>query len=151
MSSLPPKKEYVLYAPLSLQQRELYDAIVKGGIRGYLTGNRAAAELDTTTSEEKTPRKTRAKRRTLIDYNVDGSDREYFERLERGDIKSVQEQWAEQEHANKTTEQLGAEHALKAKRTYPAIPMRPEADDVCSQEDQQLAPTERCHAASQGL
>ena len=47
---------------------------------------------------------------------MDGSDREYFKRLERGEIKSVQDQWAEQEHANKTFEQLGAEHAYKAKR-----------------------------------
>ncbi|KZV67013.1 hypothetical protein PENSPDRAFT_636331 [Peniophora sp. CONT] len=115
MSSLPPKKEYVLYAPLSQQQRELYDAIAKGTIRGHLTGNQPAAEADATAPEEKTPRKTRSKRRTLVDYNVDGSDKEYFERLERGDIKSVQEQWAEQEHAHKTHEQLGAEHAFKAK------------------------------------
>ena len=59
MNSLPPKKEYVLYAPLSQQQRELYDAIVKGSIRGYLTGGRPAEEAETTASEEKTPRKKR--------------------------------------------------------------------------------------------
>ena len=38
--SLPPKKEYVLYAPLSMRQRELYDAIVKGSLRGLLAGAR---------------------------------------------------------------------------------------------------------------
>ncbi|KAG8882188.1 hypothetical protein FRB97_008597 [Tulasnella sp. 331] len=30
-SNLPPKKEYVLYAPLTLQQIELYQSVVKGG------------------------------------------------------------------------------------------------------------------------
>ena len=38
--SLPPKKEYVLYAPLSQRQREVYDAIVKGSLRGLLAGAR---------------------------------------------------------------------------------------------------------------
>jgi SNF2 family DNA or RNA helicase len=38
--SLPPKKEYILYAPLSLRQLELYDAIVKGSLRGLLAGAR---------------------------------------------------------------------------------------------------------------
>ena len=33
---LPPKKEYVLYAPLSERQRELYDAIASGGLRALL-------------------------------------------------------------------------------------------------------------------
>ena len=36
--SLPPKKEYVLYAPLSLRQHEVYDAVVKGSLRGLLAG-----------------------------------------------------------------------------------------------------------------
>jgi ATP-dependent DNA helicase len=38
--SLPSKKEYVLYAPLSLRQREVYDAVVKGSLRGLLAGAR---------------------------------------------------------------------------------------------------------------
>src|SRR5260221_14668775 len=38
--SLPPKKEYVLYAPLSARQREVYDAVVKGSLRGLLAGAR---------------------------------------------------------------------------------------------------------------
>jgi ATP-dependent DNA helicase len=36
--TLPPKKEYVLYAPLSERQCEVYDAVVKGSIRGLLAG-----------------------------------------------------------------------------------------------------------------
>lgn len=38
--SLPPKKEYVLYAPLSQRQHEVYDAVVKGSLRGLLAGAR---------------------------------------------------------------------------------------------------------------
>ncbi|KAH9970340.1 SNF2 family N-terminal domain-containing protein [Russula compacta] len=37
---LPPKKEYVLYAPLSKRQHEVYDAVVKGSLRGLLAGAR---------------------------------------------------------------------------------------------------------------
>jgi SNF2 family DNA or RNA helicase len=33
---LPPKKEYVIYAPLSVKQRDLYDEIVEGRIRRFL-------------------------------------------------------------------------------------------------------------------
>ena len=35
---LPPKKEYVIYAPLSVKQRNLYDEIVEGRIRRFLIG-----------------------------------------------------------------------------------------------------------------
>jgi len=38
--ALPPKKEYVLYALLSARQREVYDAVVKGSLRGLLAGAR---------------------------------------------------------------------------------------------------------------
>ncbi|KAF8590398.1 hypothetical protein K439DRAFT_1330028, partial [Ramaria rubella] len=34
--SLPPKKEYVLYAPLSERQRGVYDAVLTGVLRSYL-------------------------------------------------------------------------------------------------------------------
>ncbi|KIJ55252.1 hypothetical protein M422DRAFT_41263 [Sphaerobolus stellatus SS14] len=36
IADLPPKKEYVLYAPLSERQRELYDAILDGALRNFL-------------------------------------------------------------------------------------------------------------------
>jgi ATP-dependent DNA helicase len=35
-NSLPKKKEYLLYAPLTRQQKELYDAIVARNIRPFL-------------------------------------------------------------------------------------------------------------------
>jgi ATP-dependent DNA helicase len=38
--SIPPKKEYLIYAPLTETQREIYDAIVDGGLRSYLMGGK---------------------------------------------------------------------------------------------------------------
>lgn len=35
-TNLPPKKEYLLYAPLTEQQKELYDVVVAGDIRNWL-------------------------------------------------------------------------------------------------------------------
>lgn len=43
--TLPPKKEYVLYAPLSAGQREVYDAVVKGSLRGLLAGARPGEDV----------------------------------------------------------------------------------------------------------
>jgi ATP-dependent DNA helicase len=34
--SLPPKKEYVIYAPLSERQRQLYEHVLNGGLRQFL-------------------------------------------------------------------------------------------------------------------
>ncbi|PVF96711.1 hypothetical protein CPB86DRAFT_786641 [Serendipita vermifera] len=34
--SLPPKKEYIIYAPLTKRQKDLYDLTVKGGLRKHL-------------------------------------------------------------------------------------------------------------------
>ena len=37
-TSLPPKREYVLYAPLTKEQKELYSQILDGNSRSYLEG-----------------------------------------------------------------------------------------------------------------
>ncbi|CAG8498707.1 16172_t:CDS:10, partial [Acaulospora morrowiae] len=41
---LPKKKEYLLYAPLTLQQKEIYDAILSRKIRPYLLAKRLSRE-----------------------------------------------------------------------------------------------------------
>lgn len=88
MSSLPPKKEYVLYAPLSVVQRETYDQIVDGTLRQYLIGTaeKDAAEPDTAT--ESGPRKLRSEgsRRVRKSFDLDGDDDDYFDMLERGEV-----------------------------------------------------------------
>lgn len=38
---LPPKKEYLLYAPLTQQQKDIYQAIVSGQIRQFLVDKKA--------------------------------------------------------------------------------------------------------------
>ena len=81
---LPPKKEYVIYAPLSVKQRDLYDEIVEGRIRRFLIGK----GIEDPSAENKVvvdvnaPRKLRGGKRRR--YDLDGSDDEYFERMERG-------------------------------------------------------------------
>jgi len=82
---LPPKKEYVIYAPLSVKQRDLYDEIVEGRIRRFLI-EKGIDDPSAGKKEEvdvNAPRKLRGGKRRR--YDVDGSDEEYFERIEKGD------------------------------------------------------------------
>lgn len=87
-SSLPPKKEYVLYAPLSVRQNEVYDHVVSGGLRAFLLGKgKDADDKKPIDVDADMPRKTRnaGKVKKGKKYDVDGDDDEYFERLERGE------------------------------------------------------------------
>ena len=81
---MPPKKEYVIYAPLSVRQRDLYDEIVQGRIRQFLIEKGIedpSAEKDTV--DVNAPRKLRGNKKRR--YDVDESDAEYFERMEEGE------------------------------------------------------------------
>ena len=112
--NLPPKKEYVLYAPLSVMQREAYDRVLDGGLRKWLihggTGgvevvgdDEAVEEEDNDDEADKVEseneedeaqedfRQRRASKRFIKggrkSYAVDGSDDdEYFEKLKCGDF-----------------------------------------------------------------
>ena len=108
--SLPPKKEYVLYAPLSVRQREAYDRVLDGGLRRWLihggtggvevVGDDEAIEVEDTNDEVEIveaeieerddPGSKRVSKRYIKggrkSYAVDGDDDEYFENLERGDF-----------------------------------------------------------------
>lgn len=88
MASLPPKKEYVLYAPLSVQQRDMYDKIVQGTLREHLIGRSQETQPEKKASLNE-PRTTRSKNvngKKRKSYAVDGDDDEYFEMLERGEV-----------------------------------------------------------------
>lgn len=113
-ANLPPKKEYVLYAPLSERQRELYDAIASGKLRALLVKEAIQKQGPKGTStesdeEEGMPlakgkgraglRRTKRKR-----YAVDGDDDEYFKKLEAGEIDDVGRRAHE-----KSTEELARE------------------------------------------
>ncbi|KAG1769134.1 SNF2 family N-terminal domain-containing protein [Suillus placidus] len=80
---LPPKKEYVLYAPLSVGQRDLYDNILDGSLRNFLLGvSKEAAAEKVAEIDVDAPMTLRKQKKTR--YDVDGSDDEYFEMLEDG-------------------------------------------------------------------
>ncbi|KAJ3500140.1 hypothetical protein NLJ89_g9922 [Agrocybe chaxingu] len=106
--SLPPKKEYVLYAPLSIRQREAYDQKTE------------EFDEEQEEEEEQKPKKTRVSRRLKKhgrkSYDVDGDDDEYFEMLESGKVdergvmivKTREEEEAEEAR-------IGREHQMRTK------------------------------------
>ncbi|KAI6127160.1 SNF2 family DNA-dependent ATPase [Pisolithus sp. B1] len=111
--SLPPKKEYVIYCPLSVEQRGLYDAIVEGSLR-HLLLSRGGGEHDGGKKiqvDVNAPRKLRANRKSEVArYDVDGSDDdEYFETLD----KEGAEQPSEPEKAKDDLAELGRQHRLR--------------------------------------
>ena len=97
--NLPPKKEYVLYAPLTEKQKSVYEAVVKRSLRRFLIEGKQQS-----TEEEKQAeleRKAKERERMLTEgrklrvrgvkrsYDVDGSDRKYFKRLEAGELDQI--------------------------------------------------------------
>lgn len=90
----------MLYAPLTERQRQVYDAVLGGGLRSFLIAGKAATEdaaaatragPQLTAAELAAPRKMRSqpgkggKGKKRKRYDVDGDDDEYFERLENGE------------------------------------------------------------------
>jgi ATP-dependent DNA helicase len=100
---LPPKKEYVLYAPLSERQREVYDAVVKGSIRGLLAGARPGESF-------------RARERERIAREI-----EEDEKMGRVGLRTRKSRVSNiTPSAVKSVAEVGAEHAFKTKRASPA-------------------------------
>lgn len=92
----------MLYAPLTRRQREVYDAIVKGSLRGLLAGVRPgdrAKELD----------------RERIEREI-----EEDEKTGRLGTRTRKSQ-ASMAPAPMSATELGAEHAFKAKCAYPSF------------------------------
>lgn len=104
--SLPPKKEYILYAPLTRQQKDLYDLTVKGGLRKYLIdqGMKEAAVAQGSSDSLKARRSKAAGKRRKSKYTEDNEDDDkYFARLADGLNDSGDKEAAE----------LDREHQLK--------------------------------------
>ena len=131
-TNLPPKKEYVLYAPLSMRQREAYDRVLSGGLRRWLIhGGTGGAEVskeedpveveeereDDTQGGKEAGKRTMKKRKTgKKSYVIDGDDDEYFDMLEKGEI----DQWGVKQKVSKEEEEaeearIGREHQQRAK------------------------------------
>lgn len=107
---LPPKKEYVLYAPLSVGQRDLYDNILDGSLRDFLLGiSKKAAVEKVTEIDLDGPMKLRKQKETR--YDLDGNDDEYFEMLEDSGGVKVKE-------PKEDVSELAKQHQQLATRWY---------------------------------
>jgi ATP-dependent DNA helicase len=112
---LPPKKEYLLYAPLTQQQKDIYQAIVSRNIRRYLTdkmsgkeeeGEAAVEEIAHGNAKENGVRSTRKKDR--VDYKIEENDSKFIRDLEDGVAKEEPSGVKE-----KSAAEVGQEWALK--------------------------------------
>jgi ATP-dependent DNA helicase len=124
---LPPKKEYLLYAPLTQQQKDIYQAIVSGQIRNYLvdmkTGhdNKEEEERIKKEKEEEEERRKKAKdedvdengralrKKKRVSYRIEENDSKYIRDLERG-VRSDEPTGV---HEEKSAAEVGREWALK--------------------------------------
>lgn len=118
--SIPPKKEYLIYAPLTEPQREIYDAVVDGGLRSYLMSGRKEKQR-TAVEVEDGPMKLRSAnyktgktKRAAFDL-LDGDDDEYFKLLESGELEEKTRRKREEDLG-----ELGRNHQLQAKSTLGA-------------------------------
>lgn len=115
--NLPPKKEYVLYAPLSVQQREAYNQVVEGTLRSYLIGKGHDTPIvevkENVKGDEQGSRRLRKKGRKS--YAVDGDDDAYFDMLENGE---VDEKGVKEKEQKSAIDQLGREYQRKSTCTY---------------------------------
>jgi len=110
-TTLPPKKEYVLYAPLSAVQREAYTRVIDGTLRQYLLGKestKAQANVDDG------PRKLRG-RKVKKYQELDGDDDEYFDMVENG---QVDERGVVPEKEPENLEKISQEHREKATSSF---------------------------------
>jgi ATP-dependent DNA helicase len=80
---LPPKKEYVLYAPLSVKQRGLYDHALGGRLRDFLIGKGKDSQNEEIDVEA--PMKLRRKKRRR--WVEEDDDDEFFDDPELGDLQ----------------------------------------------------------------
>ncbi len=135
-TNLPPKKEYVLYCPLSVRQREAYDKVIDGGLRNWLirggtSGEIAIKEEDENKDEDQSEKGgqveqdgdtnyTRSSRRLATmgqkSYAVDGDDDEYFEMMDRGEVdeRGVIALKSKEEEANEQAK-MAKEHQFRTK------------------------------------
>lgn len=84
-SSLPKKKEYLLYAPLTQPQKDLYDAIIKRDIRDYLIKKKITSPQDgqaEAEAEAQSSNHTRKSKKTNISYKEE-SDMKFFKKLDQ--------------------------------------------------------------------
>lgn len=88
---LPPKKEYLLYAPLTQSQKDIYQAIVSRNIRQYLVDRKSGKEQegeDAVAEVVEEGGSARSKRKlNRIDYKIEENDSKFIQDLEDGVAK----------------------------------------------------------------
>jgi SNF2 family DNA or RNA helicase len=84
VKDLPQKREYVLYAPLVPQQKELYEAALTGQL-GLVIAKLLAPDATEVDKENPTSRRFRTE---VVKYG-DISDEEYFDSVNTPIIKTV--------------------------------------------------------------
>ncbi len=113
---IPPKKEYLLYAPLTQQQKDIYQAIVSRQIRQYLVDKKsgrdeeakpeAVVDTQAEVEDEADDRKTRKTKR--INYKIEENDTKFIRDLENGVSKAEPSGVVE-----KSAAKIGKEWAVK--------------------------------------
>lgn len=122
-TDLPPKKEYVLYAPLTVRQRELYDAILDGHLRAILMKGQNSLDVklrhengkENQNGREGMKRRSQTKRKGARKKygDIDGDDDEYFRKLESGELEEDEGRERDKDKG-KSAEELGSEWQLRA-------------------------------------
>ncbi|KAF8327701.1 SNF2 family DNA-dependent ATPase [Amanita rubescens] len=122
---LPPKKEYVIYAPLTVRQKEAYECVLEGRIKEWLmnggagsrNGVMGSAKVKEEVKEKVGKEKHGDKRKLRSDKKgsrknyakVDGDDDDYFEMLERGELDDDRDSARES-----TAAELGKDYLYKS-------------------------------------
>ena len=111
---LPPKKEYLLYAPLTQQQKDIYQAIVSRQIRQYLVDKKSGREEQSVPELDQTPAVSdesdgrQARKKARVNYKIEENDTKYIRNLENGvaadELSGIEE---------KSGAEIGKEWAVK--------------------------------------
>lgn len=84
--SLPKKKEYLLYAPLTQPQKNLYDAIIKRDLRDYLIKRKITKPEESVESvdeqQQQDDEQEEGRTKKQVSYK-EKSDRQYFKEMEQ--------------------------------------------------------------------
>jgi ATP-dependent DNA helicase len=150
---LPPKKEYVLYAPLTSQQRVMYDAITQQQLRQLLIAGKQADHVHEPEKQKLTrqqleaPRKTRGKK-PKKSYDVDGDDDEYFDQIEANKDDHPAD-GPEFVNGDDEAREIGKAWTYKAARECSRSAMSESTDHILSQESEHHELTKHSHATSE--
>jgi len=142
---LPPKKEYLLYAPLTQQQKDIYQAIVSRNIRKYLVDKVSGREEEEEEGVKEVVENEGRSKRNLgrIDYKIEENDSKFINDLQDGVAKEEPSGVKD-----KSATEVGQEWAYKqASKSVLAI-----LDTVLmtSKTRQQHATSKSSHAAQKG-